>query len=411
MNYLELLRTYPRYISYGALHYYFSGPGQTFFISLFVPYFLVAAQISQVEFDSIYALGTLASAFTLPWLGSLLDRLKLQHFSLVLGLVYAGVAVLASFVWHPWFLLGVVFGLRLCGQGLMPLTGATATARYFEAVRGKALSLVSFGVSIAEITLPLLIVAAIAAFTWQTTWWLVAGTILLVFVPAILVLVPSKDEFHFNQEGKKAAQGLGGGKSRKEVMRDPYFYGIVLVMMFMPFFTTGIVINKNLLTEAYGWSEAHLAWGLTLFGIARLLVNVLAGPLIDRYSARRVFSYQLIPLGLSCLLLALFPSATMVLVFFTLAGMSSSFNSITSTALWAEIYGTLHFGAIRSLASTIMVFSTALAPVILGYGMEVPDRIPVTLLICAGICLGLLILGLWLTRQVKPFKSEGLRDR
>lgn len=36
MTMLQLLRTHPRYLTYGFLHFFFSSVGQTFFISLFV---------------------------------------------------------------------------------------------------------------------------------------------------------------------------------------------------------------------------------------------------------------------------------------------------------------------------------------------------------------------------------------
>jgi len=35
-------------------------------------------------------------------------------------------------------------------------------------------------------------------------------------------------------------------------------------------------------------------------------------------------------------------------------------------ALWAEIYGTTHLGAIRSLVWALVVFTTAAAPVVVG---------------------------------------------
>ena len=34
--------------------------------------------------------------------------------------------------------------------------------------------------------------------------------------------------------------------------------------------------------------------------------------------------------------------------------------------MWAEVYGTRHLGAIRSMATAIMVFGTAVSPVLFG---------------------------------------------
>ncbi len=35
--------------------------------------------------------------------------------------------------------------------------------------------------------------------------------------------------------------------------------------------------------------------------------------------------------------------------------------------MWAEVYGVAHLGAIRALASALMIFSTALSPAALGW--------------------------------------------
>jgi MFS family permease len=401
MHYLYLLRTYPRYLAYGLLHYFFSGPGQSFFLSLYVTYFLVVLGAdNNGPFDWIYAGATLLGAFVLPWVGSLLDRVKLRYFSLGLGLGYAAFCVLASQVSNAYLLFAALFGLRLCGQGLMGLTAATATARYFTKMRGQALSLVSFGVSIAEIVLPLLIVALLGWLDWRTTWLLTAAAILLIFIPSVLTLVPKDSPFQSQPEEESETADQPVSVPLWEVLRRPSFYLLSLVYLWVPFFMTGIVINKNLLGEANGWSEAWLAVGLSLFGATRLLANLVSGPLIDRFTARRVFSFMLFPQIIAVLLLPLSDHPAMMVVFFLLSGISASLNSLTSTAAWAELYGTRHLGAIRSITSTGMVFATALAPVILGWALEDPSNEAPTMLTAAAIMGGLTGLAFWQVKRL-----------
>ena len=49
-----------------------------------------------------------------------------------------------------------------------------------------------------------------------------------------------------------------------------------------------------------------------------------------------------------------------------LMGVSQGANSTIPTAFWAEFYGTRHLGAIRALAVAVMVFGTAIGPVLTG---------------------------------------------
>jgi len=401
MQYLDLLRRYPRQIGYGLLHYFFSAPGQSFYVSLYTTSFVAALGLSTVEFDWYYAGATLLSAFTLPWVGSWLDRVRLSRFSIALGLAFTGFCVFTALVSHPYMLFFALFGLRLCGQGLMTLTASTATARFFEGTRGQALSLVSFGVSISEILLPPLITGVLLKWvSWQTSWLIMAGVVLLVFVPLAIGLIPRDSHFQYPPEENPNESGGTQSVSRGEVLRRPSFYLLTTVFLFVPFFMTGIIINKHLLGEANGWSESYLAWGLSLFGLTRLIANLVSGPLIDRFTARRVFSFMLIPMALGTLTLMLSDHPAVMIVFFLLSGVSASLNSLASTAMWAELYGTRHLGAIRSMVSTFMVFGTAIAPPVLGWALGFAEQEGLVMLISAGVMLVLTVLAFWQTGRL-----------
>lgn len=41
--------------------------------------------------------------------------------------------------------------------------------------------------------------------------------------------------------------------------------------------------------------------------------------------------------------------------------------SITTTAMWTEIYGYKHLGSIKSMVTTMVVLSSAIGPVVMGY--------------------------------------------
>jgi MFS family permease len=402
MQYLYLLRRYPTYIGYGLLHYFFTAPGQTFFISLYATSFAAALSLDTVQFDWYYAGATLLSAFTLPWVGSWLDRVKLRYVSVAIGLAFAGFCGLAAIVSHPYLLFFALFGLRLCGQGLLGLTASTATARFFEETRGQALSLVSFGVSISEVILPPLVTSILfPTVGWRSSWFLIAALVLLVFIPLVIRLIPINSPFQLAPpEAASDSPHSVQSVSRRQVLSRPSFYLLTTVYLFVPFFMTGIMINKHLLGEANGWSESYLAWGLSMFGLTRLIANLVGGPLIDRFSARRVFSFMLIPMALGTLTLMISDHPAVMIAFFLLSGVSASLNSLASTAMWAELYGPRHLGAIRSMVSTFMVFGTAVAPVVLGWALGFPEEEWLVMLVSAALMLLLTVAAFWQTRRL-----------
>jgi predicted MFS family arabinose efflux permease len=71
-------------------------------------------------------------------------------------------------------------------------------------------------------------------------------------------------------------------------------------------------------------------------------------------------------LASGCLLLAASDAFVAGMVMMLLFGIVSGGQATTTSALWAELYGTEHIGAIRSLAMAVMVFGSAVSPIIFG---------------------------------------------
>jgi len=225
--------------------------------------------------------------------------------------------------------------------------------------------------------MPVLIIALIKSLGWPAAWQILSALILLLFIPVSIFLVAGDSPFQRVPEEKKLTDQpalANQDASRKQVLRDWKFYMILPGLIFLPFFITGIFIHQNLLAEVNGWTMEWMATCFVGFGIARIATNFVAGALIDSFSARKVFIFYLLPLagGLAVLLAGTHPWLAMS--YMVLAGITSSLSGLTSASLWAEIYGVKHLGAIKSMASTLMVLSTALGPIALGFGLtNFPD--------------------------------------
>lgn len=406
MNYGQLILKYPNQIGYGALHYFFSGLGQTFLISLFVAHFTTSLSINNIQFSWFYSGATLASALVLPFLGQYLDKIKVRYFSLGVAISLAVFSFMAASVQDLIVLALALFGLRLCGQGLLTLTASTATARYFNLGRGKALSLVGFGVSFSEFTLPFLVTALIAGIGWRYTWVVMGIAVVVIFIPTIIQLIPINSTYqHQEEESHEEKNENFKDATRLEVLKDFKFYLLVLVYLWVPFFVTGVFIHQNIIASTNGWSLTLMATCISAFGVTRLIANLFLGPVIDQFTATRSFSFVLIPQILGSILLIFSQSPWAAIVFFMLCGTSASLSSLTGTAMWAEIYGTAHLGAIRSMVSTIMVFSTAIAPVVMGWGFSRESWIIPTWWIMAGLMGAFTIIAFIIVTRVSKFQK------
>lgn len=103
-------------MSYGFFFNFFSSFGQTFFISLLVPFWIVEIGITNSEFGSMYGLISVTSALTLPLFGRYIDLMPLRRYSLIIfiGLILSVTLLTTanSFL----LLLGGLFMVRLFGQ-------------------------------------------------------------------------------------------------------------------------------------------------------------------------------------------------------------------------------------------------------------------------------------------------------
>ncbi|MDZ7810119.1 MAG: MFS transporter [Arhodomonas sp.] len=235
MEYLRFIQENRRFLGFGFLLAALSGYGQTYLISVFGGEIRAALEITNGQFGAVYSLATLASGVSLIWLGRLVDHLDLRVFTAAVligaALGAAGLAMAGGIV-----ALGIaLYLLRLCGQGLMTHIAQTSMARYFHERRGTAISVATLGLPLAEALFPATAVAAVAALGWRWTWGVMAVVMPLVVLPR-LVAAPGHGQRRRDYQLWEAAEGAaadGGSRhwSRREVLRDPRFYGVVPAVM------------------------------------------------------------------------------------------------------------------------------------------------------------------------------------
>ena len=108
---------------------------------------------------------------------------------------------------------------------------------------------------------------------------------------------------------------------------------------------------------------------------------------MDRYGAIRLAPLVCLPLGLGLLFLASADSALVAVLFMVLMAVSIGAYSTLSSPFYAEMYGSLHLGSIKSLATAAMVLSSALAPVLMGWMIDAGVRMEAMALVSAAYVL------------------------
>ncbi len=371
MNYYQFFISNWKILLFAIVFTFFSGFGQTFLLSLYIPSFLKEFNINHTVYSTLYAAATLLSGFTIIFAGKIIDRVKLKAFAftVVAGIVFAN--LFASFVFNLFTLFIAIFLLRFFGQGLLSHTSMTAMGRYFSKARGKALSVAYLGFPLAEAIFPIAIISTITVIGWRQSFQASAIAIIAVLLPLAYLLLRN-----FSREDVKENLSIDDGNklneenlnqkiwSQKEILRTSIFYLLAPTVFITGFMLTALFFFQTFIAEYKGWSVEWMALNITAYAIFSFVFSLAAGPITDKYTARKVFPFVLLPMAVGLTFLILLSSPIATTLFWSFVGISAGLNPTVSNAIYAEEYGTLSLGGVRSLFTFVMVASTAFGPIV-----------------------------------------------
>ncbi len=381
------LRANARWLLAGLLLTLASSFGQTFFISVFSGDIRAAFNLSHGDFGAVYMAGTLASAAAMMLAGRIVDVWTPR---LAGTMVLAGLAVtcaLTAITTSAFFLFVIIFGLRFFGQGMASHVAMTAMGRWYSRQRGRAVAIAGLGHQIGQATLPPLAVALALIIGWRETWLLSAVALLLLVMPALYMLL-SVDRVPTSGDPTGAELPQIRQWTRPEVLRDPVFWAVNLGIMAPPFMGTAIYFHQVHIVETKGW---QLVWFVSAYpphaGMT-VIASLIAGWITDSWGSARLLPTFPLPLAAALVALATLDSWIAIPLFMVLMGINSGVTMTVLGALWPEIYGIRHLGAVRSLVFATMVFASALGPGIVGWLIDWPISITTQIYVMAAYCLG-----------------------
>ena len=375
MGYLDLFFKNWRYLTFGSLLTCLGTLGSGYFVGLFSRDIRFEFGLSHTDIGLIFSVTTVASGPILIWLGRKIDEVDLRFYSVSLCVGFAaGCFLLASSA--SVIAVGVgIFLVRLIGDWLIVHTAVTSMARHFGAQRGRAMGLGAIGYAVGPAVFPVTAVLIMDTVGWRATWTAIGGAYLVLIIPAVLWLLRGEGEEHRQFLKPSAGQGRESVAtdphwSRRRVLGDVRFYLVMPVAMCLPFILSGFFFHQVHLAESKNWSLTWLASCFVGFAIGKVATVLIVGPMIDRFGAIRLLPFYPFPMGVGLMALAVSDHPGVALAYLVGSGISTGMWLITVGALWAEMYGVAHLGAIRSMAQAIFVLSVALATVGMGWLLD-----------------------------------------
>ncbi|ARI78847.1 MFS transporter [Halobacillus mangrovi] len=361
-----------------GLSVFFSGPGQTYSVSIFIDYYIQDFDYSRSLVSGIYSGATLCAGFALFMMGRLVDRFGQRVMMVAIGALLSLALFWNAFLLGPIMMFLGFFMIRLFGQGSMTLIPNTLVPQWFIRKRGRALSVMAIGGFASSALLPPLNTWMIESFGWRMTWGIWGVAVLVLFVPLAFLFVRNQPK-DVGEIPDGTPRPIKGQKSLnpnvdvnekswtlKEAMSTRAFWFVLFCVIVPALVNTAVTFHIVSIMDLRGLDTGIAAMVLTLMAIIGFPVTFVSGYLVDRFQVHYILAITFFGHILTLLILLVTDTWVLAVVFGVIWGCVNGFERIVLNIVWPNYFGREHLGSIKGLAQTVMVIGSALGPLPFG---------------------------------------------
>jgi len=337
---------------------------------------------SKTALSGAAALQQMEAALLGPVLGWLLDRYGPRRF------IRAGVVVFGTgLVWlsqietlaafYGAFIV-IALGTSLCG--FFPLS--VALIQWFEKKRARAISMLSFGLAVGGIFVPV-VAWSLETFGWRATAFASGLAVIAIGLPLALVMKNRPEESGERVDGIRDADGpaSAGGTpvqrpaaaddprdfTAREALRTPAFWLLSLGHAFALLTVYAVIVHAiTHLRDSLGYSLAEAAFVITLVTASQVGGIGLGWLVGDRYDKRLLCVACMIAHAAGLALLAFAQNTAMVVAFAVLHGVAWGLRGPFMQAIRADYFGRKSIGMILGLSFVVIMLGQVGGPMIPG---------------------------------------------
>jgi MFS family permease len=386
-----------------GLAVYFSGPGQTYNVSVYIDSYIKEFGWSRTTVSSMYSMGTFAAGMLMGIVGKLFDIYGHRKMAVIIAAGFGFALFLMSKVNSVLLLLIGFFLIRLLGQGSMGLIGGTLVPQWFIKQRGRAMSIVSVFGALSMATFPAMNIWIIQRIGWQNGWRLWMLAMWFMVIPIFYFFIRTKPEQIGLYPDNERAPELVDSElvileeeswTLREAVKTRSFWLINYITVIPSAIITSCVFHQVSILSQSGLAPEVAALISSVTSVINLPIVLLAGGLADRYQLRYLMASAQGLLFIMIGVLYLADSMTIVLVYGVIMGIQMGIQAIIRGVVWPDYFGRKHLSTIRGVNMMVGVIGSALGPLPFGYAFDVFGGYSEILLISmtfpiAGIFLGL----------------------
>ncbi len=371
----------------GTLGILTSIPGQTIGVSVFTDSLIEVLGITRDQLSLAYMIGTVLSSFLLTRAGRLYDTHGVRAVAGV-GTMALGLAlVLLSQIDQVVALLGIggmsipiiilMIGgfsvLRFFGQGVLTLASKTMMMKWFDARRGFATSFSNVFTALGFSIAPLYAEKLIQGYGWSGAWLVMACFAGVIFPIVVFVFFRNSPEDvglrpdgrPMDKKEKAPLFPIVKEFTLSETRRTLIYWVFALFMGMQALYITGFTFHVVSVFESVGMTREDAVSIFQPMAVISVVASLGLGWLSDYIRVTRLLYIKgaaavLALLGL--IFLGDNDAAYYALVLGT--GVMTGLYGVITVVAWPRLFGKLHLGAISGFSMTIIVFGSALGPML-----------------------------------------------
>ncbi len=337
---------------------------------------------SRSAIAAVQTIARVVEAAIAPVVGPFIDRFG-PRVLMPIGAVIISIGMLLvtrmTNIWQFYALRGAVTAVGYTFMGAMVTD--IAVNNWFIRKRGRAIAITRAGHFMSSVIMVPVAVFVIATSGWRTMFTIFASvTLVTVLIPSAVLMRRRPEDMGLHPDGVETdeQQGIYAGKekpkaatsagpeplwNRREVLATGTFWLLASAFAVDSLAFQGINISLAPYIQDLGYGEGMQAAVLTFRGAMQVVALLFAGFIAER-AGRRIF--RIIPFLFSCLAAFLFLLAGRA-VFLWLAvavyGLGISTVAVIQEVVWANYFGRMNLGVVRSLGYLFTLGFGAIGPV------------------------------------------------
>jgi MFS transporter, OFA family, oxalate/formate antiporter len=370
-----------------------SAPGQTMGVSTFTDYLLENIHIDRNQLSIAYMVGTIGSSLILTYAGKMYDKYGARWVGMAVSILMAIVLVLLSqtdriihlFIsdnnsdLYVGFAMAVLmllfFGLRFSGQGVLTMVSRNMLMKWFVAHRGFVNGISSVFVALGFSMAPLTFDMLIQGTSWRIAWLLMAvivGIFFTIFVflffrdnPEDMGMIPD-GESHRNKEHNVIIKPFKQF-TLIEARKTFTFWIFAIPLALYALYITGFTFH---LVSIFENAELSRKKALAIFipvSVISVVISLVGGYISDRIRLKKLLILILVGEMIALVSLGNLNNELFYYGFIIGNGIVSGLYNVLMAVTWPRFYGRENLGRITGFIMAIIVFASALGPILFSF--------------------------------------------